>query len=88
MELYLRVGDIVLVDEKDKAYINRSGKDGCAIVCYLVSACQKKVSWTLMVSYFNEKPEEGNGGLGDRKTVITERAGRSPRDEESREAIF
>ena len=33
---------------------------------------------------FKEKLEEGNGGLGYRKIVIAERAGRSPRDEEAR----
>ena len=36
MELLLRVGDIVLVDEKDKDYINHSGKYGYVIVFYLV----------------------------------------------------
>ena len=37
MELSLRVGEIVLVDDKDKAYIMFSGKYGCVTVCYLVS---------------------------------------------------
>ena len=37
---------------------------------------------------FYAKLEEGNGGLGDRKIVIAERAGRSPRGEEAREAGF
>ena len=41
-----------------------------------------------MVSYFYAKLEEGNGVLGDRKIIVVERAGRSPRDEEAREAIF
>ena len=37
-----------------------------------------------MVSYFYEKLEEVNGGLGDRKIAIAERAGGSPRDKEAR----
>ena len=37
MEMSLKLGYIVLVDDKDKSYINVSGKDGCVIVCYLVS---------------------------------------------------
>ena len=36
---------------------------------------------------FYAKLEEGYEGLGDRKIVITERAGRLPIDEEAREAI-
>ena len=38
--------------------------------------------------FFNAKLEEGNRVLGDRKIVIVERSGRSPRDEEARGAIF
>ena len=41
-----------------------------------------------MVSYFYEKLEEGNEGLGDRKIIIVERAVRSPRYVEARESIF
>ena len=37
---------------------------------------------------FYEKLEEVNGGLGDRKIVIAERDGRSPRDEEAKEERF
>ena len=37
MEMSLMVVDVVLVDEKDKAYINHSGKFGYVTVCYLVS---------------------------------------------------
>ena len=37
---------------------------------------------------FHVKLEEGYGGLGDRRTVIVERAGRSPIYEEAIEAIF
>ena len=37
MEFLLRVVDIVLADDKDKAYTNVSGKDGCVTVYYLVS---------------------------------------------------
>ena len=61
MEMPLRVGDIVLVEDKDKAYINRSGKDSCVTVFYLFGTCQKKVSWNLRVSYFmqNQKKEIG-----------------------------
>ena len=40
------------------------------------------------VKLFCAKLEQGNGGLGDIKIVIAERAGRSPRYEEEREAIF
>ena len=36
MEMSLRVGDIVIVDEKGKAYINCSVKDGYVTVFYLV----------------------------------------------------
>ena len=36
MELSLRVGEIVLVDDKDKAYIFVSGKYCCVTVFYLV----------------------------------------------------
>ena len=52
MKLSLMVVDIVPVDNKDKAYIFFSVKDGYFIVYYLVSTCQKKVRWTLLVSYF------------------------------------
>ena len=37
---------------------------------------------------FYTKLEEENGGLGDRKIFIAERAGRIPRGEEAREATF
>ena len=40
-----------------------------------------------MVSYLMKNLEEGNGGLGDRKSIIVDRAVRSPRDEEARESI-
>ena len=43
MEMSLGAGDIVLVDEKDKAYINRSGKDGCVIVRKIVIA--ERANW-------------------------------------------
>ena len=35
--MLFRVGDIVLVDEKNKYDIKISGKDGCVTVFYLVS---------------------------------------------------
>ena len=35
--------------------------------------------------FFNEKPGEGNGVLGDKNFAISERAGSSPRYEETRE---
>ena len=34
---------MVLVDERDKAYINRSGKDSYVTVCYLVSGESEEV---------------------------------------------
>ena len=81
----LRVGYIVVVDKKNEANINCSGKDGSVTFCYYVSTCKKMVNWTLMVSYFMQ--EEGYGVLGDRKIVILEKTGRSPRDDEARKAI-
>ena len=33
----LRVGDIVIVYNKYKAYIHCSGKDGCVIILYFIS---------------------------------------------------
>ena len=88
MDLSSRVGDIVLVDKKDNSYRNCSGKDGYITVCYLVSTCQNKMIWTLMVIVFNTKPEEGNGDLGDRKIAIAERGSKSPKDQEAIEDIF
>ena len=43
MEISLRVEDIVLVDDKDKAYINFSRKYGYVTVCYLVSGESEEV---------------------------------------------
>ena len=43
MEMSLRVGDIVLVDEKDKSYLFFSGKDAYVTVCYLVSGESEEV---------------------------------------------
>ena len=37
MEMELREGYMVIVDDKDKSYIKCSGKDGCVTVFYLVS---------------------------------------------------
>ena len=37
MKMPLRLGDIVIVYNKYKAYIHCSGKDGCVIILYLVS---------------------------------------------------
>ena len=88
MDLSSRVGDKVLVDEKDNSYRNFSGKDGYITVCYLVSTCQNKMIWTLMVIVFNTKPEEGNGDLGDRIIAIAERGSKSPKDQEAIEYIF
>ena len=74
--------------EKDKSNINSSVQCIYISVFYLVSTLQKKVIWTPTVSHFYTKPEEGNGGSGNRKIVIAERAGRSPKDGEARDVIF
>ena len=37
MEIYFRVGDIVIVENKYKSYINVSIKDGYVTVFYLVN---------------------------------------------------
>ena len=43
MNISSRVGDMVLVDDKDKSYINCSGKYGYVTVFYLVSGESEEV---------------------------------------------
>ena len=43
MEISLRVGDMILLDEKDKSYINCSSKYFCVTVCYLLSGESSEV---------------------------------------------
>ena len=52
MEIFQIVGEIVLVDDKGRSYISSYVKDGYDTVFYVVSTCQEKVSWTLMLGYF------------------------------------
>ena len=43
MELSLRVGDLVQVEEKDKSYINSFRKYGYIIICYFLCGESEEV---------------------------------------------
>ena len=64
----LRVGDYILVRDTDTMF------------WYMIEEVDLDPNGKL----FESKLEEGNGGLGNRKIIMVERAGRSPRDEETK----
>ena len=67
-ELSLRVGYIVLVDYKDKAYTNFSVKDGCIKVWYLVSEESEEVD---MERYREVPILERTGSWSRKHHVVT-----------------